>query len=80
MRLATSALAQSQITTAVIGGVVLHANAGVLPGVTVEVRNVDTNLTRSLVTGQDGRLSALQLPLQAERVSRCSTPSTTRTT
>ena len=59
---AASALAQSQITTGVIGGVVLDANAGVLPGVTVEVRNVDTNLTRSLVTGQDGRFSALQLP------------------
>ena len=28
----------------------------------VEVRNVDTNLTRSIVTGQDGRFSALQLP------------------
>ena len=33
-----------------------------LPGVTVEVRNVDTNLTRTLVTEQDGRFSALQLP------------------
>ena len=59
---AAPALAQSQITTGVIGGVVVDANGGVLPGVTVEVRNVDTNLTRSLVTGQDGRFSALQLP------------------
>src|SRR5712671_2988761 len=59
---AAPALAQSQITTGVIGGVVLDANGGVLPGVTVEVRNVDTNLMRTLVTGQDGRFSALQLP------------------
>ena len=59
---ATSALAQSQITTGVIAGVVVDANAGLLPGVTVEVRNVDTNLTRNLVTAQDGRFSALQLP------------------
>ena len=59
---AAPALAQSQITTGVIDGVVVDANGGVLPGVNVEVRNVDTNLTRSIVTGQDGRFSALQLP------------------
>src|SRR6185436_4909762 len=59
---ATPALAQSQITTGVIAGVVLDANGDALPGVTVEVKNVDTNLTRNLVTGQDGRFSALQLP------------------
>ena len=58
---AAPALAQSQITTGVIGGVVVDANGGVLPGVNVEVRNVDTNLTRTIVTGQDGRFSALQL-------------------
>ncbi|HKC57236.1 MAG TPA: TonB-dependent receptor, partial [Vicinamibacterales bacterium] len=59
---AAPALAQSQITTGVIDGVVIDANGGVLPGVSVEARNVDTNLTRSVVTGQDGRYSALQLP------------------
>jgi len=45
--------AQSQITTGVINGVVVDANSGLLPGVSVEIRNVDTNLTRTLVTGQD---------------------------
>jgi outer membrane receptor for ferrienterochelin and colicin len=59
---AAPALGQSQITTGVIGGVVVDANGGVLPGVSVEVRNVDTNLTRTIVTGQDGRFAALQLP------------------
>ncbi|HEY3159792.1 MAG TPA: TonB-dependent receptor [Vicinamibacterales bacterium] len=59
---AAPALAQSQITTGVIDGIVIDANGGVLPGVNVEVRNVDTNLTRTFVTGQDGRFSALQLP------------------
>src|SRR5262245_53301783 len=54
--------AQSQITTGVINGVVVDANSGLLPGVSVEIRNLDTNLTRTLVTGQDGRFSALQLP------------------
>ena len=53
---------QSQITTGVIDGVVVDNNGGLLPGVNVEVHNLDTNLTRTIVTGQDGRFSALQLP------------------
>jgi hypothetical protein len=56
------AAAQTQITTGVIEGVVLDASGAVLPGVDVEVRNVDTNFTRSLVTDQNGRFVALQLP------------------
>ena len=60
--MAAPAFGQSQITTGVIDGVVVDANGGVLPGVSVEVRNVDTNLTRTIVTGQDGRFAALQLP------------------
>src|SRR5262245_59530979 len=62
LMVAAPAAGQSQITTGVIGGVVVDANGGVLPGVSVEVRNVDTNLTRTIVTGQDGRFAALQLP------------------
>jgi hypothetical protein len=61
LTVATPVLAQSQITTGVIEGVVVDANGGVLPGVGVEVRQVETNTTRALVTGQDGRFSALQL-------------------
>jgi hypothetical protein len=56
------AAAQTQITTGVIEGVVVDASGAVLPGVDVEVRNVDTNFTRSLVTDQNGRFVALQLP------------------
>ena len=41
--------AQSQITTAVIEGVVADTSGAVLPGVMVEIRNVDTNFTRTLV-------------------------------
>src|SRR6476620_2243022 len=62
LTVAAPALGQSQITTGVINGLVVDSNGGVLPGVSVEVRNVDTNLTRTIVTGQDGRFSALQLP------------------
>ena len=59
---AASAAAQSQITTAVIDGTVVDASGAVLPGVEVEIRNADTNLTRTLTTDRDGRFAALQLP------------------
>jgi Carboxypeptidase regulatory-like domain/TonB-dependent Receptor Plug Domain len=62
MALAAPAAAQMQITTSVIEGVVADASGAVLPGVDVEVRNVETNLTRTLVTDRDGRFVALQLP------------------
>src|ERR1700716_1277600 len=54
--------AQSQITTGVIEGVVVDASGAVVPGAAVEIRNVDTNLTRTLTTDRDGRFVALQLP------------------
>jgi len=59
---AAGAAAQSQITTAVIEGTVVDASGAVLPGVDVEIRNVDTNLTRALTTDRNGRFAALQLP------------------
>src|SRR5439155_6863146 len=60
--LAATASAQSQITTGVIDGTVVDSSGGVLPGVDVEIRNVDTNLVRTLTTDRDGRFVALQLP------------------
>src|SRR5215510_13756271 len=59
---AAAASAQPQITTGVIDGTVVDSSGGVLPGVDVEVRNVDTNLVRSVVTDRDGRFVAPQLP------------------
>src|SRR5262249_21282107 len=56
------AAAQSQITTGVIAGSVIDATGAALPGVTVEVRNLDTNLARTTVSGADGRFVFLQLP------------------
>src|SRR4029453_14812740 len=53
---------QSQITTAVIDGAATDATGAALPGVTIEARNVDTNFTRTAVTGADGRFALLQLP------------------
>jgi hypothetical protein len=60
--LATPAFAQTQITTGVIQGTVTDATGGTLPGVTVEARNTETNLSRTLTTGSDGRFVFLQLP------------------
>jgi Carboxypeptidase regulatory-like domain/TonB-dependent Receptor Plug Domain len=54
--------AQSQITTGVIEATVVDASGAVLPGVDVEIRNVETNLTRNLTTDANGRVIALQLP------------------
>jgi hypothetical protein len=54
--------AQTQITTGVIQGTVEDAQGALVPGATIEVRNVDTNLTRSLTTDDSGRFVFLQLP------------------
>src|SRR5262245_7966998 len=62
LALAAPVAAQSQITTGVIEATVVDASGAVLPGVDVEIRNVETNLTRNLVTDANGRVIALQLP------------------
>jgi len=54
--------AQSQITTGVIQGTVVDPKGAVLPGASVEVKNLETNLVRSVMTDEDGRFSFLQLP------------------
>ena len=59
---ATPAHAQAQITTGVIQGLVRDSTGAVVPGVTVEANNVETNLTQTRVTATDGRFVFLQLP------------------
>ena len=54
--------AQTQITTGVIQGTVTDETGAHLPGVTIEARNVGTNLTRSQTSATDGRYVFLQLP------------------
>src|SRR5678816_3426918 len=51
--MATPAMAQT--TNGVIAGIISDAQGGVLPGVTVTGRNVDTGATRSITTEEDGR-------------------------
>ncbi len=55
--------AQSQATTGVIEGVVADSSGGALPGVTVTLRNVETNYTQTLVTDSGGRYRGVLLPL-----------------
>lgn len=55
-----SAFAQSG-ATGNIEGVVTDATGGVLPGVTVTIRNMDTNVTRETVTEANGRYRAAAL-------------------
>ena len=62
LALTPAAHGQSQITTGVIQGTVSDPNGAVVPGATVEVVNLETNLTRNVTTDDDGRFSFLQLP------------------
>ncbi|MCI0388845.1 MAG: TonB-dependent receptor, partial [Acidobacteria bacterium] len=54
--------AQTQITTGVIQGTVFDEANAVVAGADIEVKNIDTNLTKNLKTEADGRFVFLQLP------------------
>src|SRR5713101_7335649 len=53
---------QSQITTGTIQGEVTDEKGGLVPGATVEIKNLDTNFSRTETTGPDGRFTSLLLP------------------
>ncbi|HEY3039952.1 MAG TPA: carboxypeptidase regulatory-like domain-containing protein [Pyrinomonadaceae bacterium] len=59
---AASSVAQTQITTGAIQGTVMDANGAAVPGANIEVKNVDTNFSRTTTSDDDGRFVALQLP------------------
>jgi hypothetical protein len=61
--LAPLAHAQSTAINGTIEGVVKDATGAVLPGVTIQVTNLDTGAQRSVTTGVDGGYRALLLPL-----------------
>ena len=54
--------ASAQITAATVSGVVADDTGGVLPGVDVSLKNVETGLTRSVVTAGDGSYNVPGLP------------------
>src|SRR5712691_300312 len=57
---ATPAVAQT--TNGVISGIISDAQGGVLPGVTINARNAETGLSRTVVTEGDGRFRLAALP------------------
>jgi uncharacterized surface anchored protein len=61
MLFSTVSLAQTQITTGVIQGTVIDETDAVVADADVEVKNIDTNFTRSLKSDSDGRFVFLQL-------------------
>ena len=61
MAVALPVRAQTQITTGVIQGTVSDQSGALVPGATVEVRNVETNGIRTQITESDGRFVFLQL-------------------
>src|SRR5882672_8579432 len=54
--------AQTQITTGTIQGMVSDANGAVLPGANIEIKNLDTNISKTLSSDEGGRFVALALP------------------
>jgi hypothetical protein len=60
--IAAASPAAAQTTNGVISGIVSDAQGGVLPGVTVTGRNIETGITRTVVTESDGRYRLAALP------------------
>jgi outer membrane receptor protein involved in Fe transport len=54
--------AQSQATTGTIQGKVTDSSGAVVPGVSAEAKNLDTNFSRTATTDGDGRFVFLALP------------------
>ncbi len=61
LTLQTGALAQTQITTGVIQGILLDPQGAVVAGATIEVKNPATNFTKTLSSDGEGRFVFLQL-------------------
>ncbi|MFN2498102.1 MAG: TonB-dependent receptor domain-containing protein [Pyrinomonadaceae bacterium] len=59
---ATLVLGQAQITTGTIQGTVTDANGAIVPGATVEIKNLETNFSKTLTSDEGGRFVALALP------------------
>jgi Carboxypeptidase regulatory-like domain/TonB dependent receptor/TonB-dependent Receptor Plug Domain len=54
--------AQAQITTGTIQGTAVDEQGAVVPGVNIEIKNLDTNLLRNVTTDEGGRFTVLALP------------------
>jgi hypothetical protein len=58
---AASSWAQTQITSGVVQGTVVDPSGAVVPGAEIEARNTDTNVKKTVNTGDDGRFVFLAL-------------------
>jgi len=58
LAIALPVVAQTQITTGTIQGTVADVNGAALAGATIEIKNLDTNLSKTLTTDEDGRFVA----------------------
>ena len=67
--LAPSLQAQSRVTAADVTGTVVDASGAPLPGVTVTITNIDTNVARTAITDARGHYRAPALPPGTYRVA-----------
>ena len=62
LSVASAAIAQTDVTTSRISGIVKDAEGGALPGVSVEGKNQETGLTANATTDSEGLYRLLNLP------------------
>lgn len=60
--MALPTFSQTQMTTGTIQGTVTDANGGIVPGANVEIRNLETNFSKTVFTDDGGRFVALAMP------------------
>ena len=72
LAMTTVVTSQTQITTGTIQGTVTDANGAIVPGANVEIKNLETNLSRTLTTDEGGRFVALALPPSANDLALAS--------
>jgi len=63
------AVAQAQTVTGTISGRVADGTGAVLPGTSIEIRHVETGLTRTIISDEAGRYTARNLPLGSYTVT-----------
>lgn len=67
--LLTTTTGSAQVVTGAISGRITDSTAAVLPGVTVQIQNVDTNFSREIQTDSGGRYEARNLPVGSYAVT-----------
>ena len=71
--LSSAVFAQSQATTGLIQGTVVDPNDALIAGATINVKNTETGLERTVTSNSDGFFSVPLLPLGKYRVTTTAT-------